>query len=651
MAIHPRLSKKSDKSLGDQIIENQREYMTEEYQSMFSSVRGVQSYNFIQAMRRLDSTVLFDLDIYDRMMGDGVVSSAIDLIVEDALQIDTQKGKICWIELETSDEKNMSKEEKENIDGLQQELMNFLHKEVKIEELLPAIGKRILVYGDSPIRLEYIDKLEDDKTILVKNESEGSPENNFLSEAEEFFKSNNYSEYYKDHKTNWVNYLHNSHKLNEAEEKDIYDVIDPEAQTSQDGLRQIEMKPLGRYYVELVGNGSDIYAIGTKGKIIGYIDRYNLTQILDPDSIIPFLNKGGWNRVVLETGTLQTPISEKDYYTIEKGESYLKNARIPWLTLSTVEDIILLTRMTRSLLYRIFSIEVGSKGSAETMKILKDLKEKIKSDETIDLKRRIYEDNLSALPLGDSIFIPTRNGVGAIKVDTVGGDMNLTEAYDLDYFKDKLFAALRIPKTFLGFEKDMPGGLNATSLTRMDIRYSRTVRHLQGVIARGLKELCLKYLKMTRSEIEFRALPDFEVCLTSINTAEDSERIQAEVEQFEGLGKLLDSFDALGVDVTKNKDLRNELIQNWIGSDYLEIIKKWEEEHPDIEPTDGGKGPSGSGPTLDTGPDNFDDFDGEEPETIDTDNTEDNEEPEDTDITGNEPAPGDDIVDLGPGGV
>ena len=87
------------------------------------------------------------------------------------------------------------------------------------------------------------------------------------------------------------------------------------------------------------------------------------------------------------------------------------------------------------------------------------------------------------------IYHVVRDGKGAITVDTIGGDFNLRDAIDLDYFKDKLFAALKIPRSFLGFEDDMPGSLGNTSLVRMDIRYARTVRGLQNILSSGIKDL------------------------------------------------------------------------------------------------------------------------------------------------------------------
>ena len=103
-------------------------------------------------------------------------------------------------------------------------------------------------------------------------------------------------------------------------------------------------------------------------------------------------------------------------------------------------------------------IVVSETNYSETSKILNDLKRRIKEDETIDIKSKIYNSSLNGVPLADSIFIPTRNGVGVIDVKTVGGDASnaLNDAIDLPYFRDKLFAGLRIPAAYLNFTEALP---------------------------------------------------------------------------------------------------------------------------------------------------------------------------------------------------
>ena len=94
----------------------------------------------------------------------------------------------------------------------------------------------------------------------------------------------------------------------------------------------------------------------------------------------------------------------------------------------------------------------------------------------------------------------------------------------------------------------------------------------------NIKDLCLKYLSLTRDENVLDELPDFKIVFTSINTEEDSQRNESKKVQMETLNSILESFENLGIDVANTTELRNALIKEYIGSDYLEIIKKAENE-------------------------------------------------------------------------
>ena len=137
----------------------------------------------------------------------------------------------------------------------------------------------------------------------------------------------------------------------------------------------------------------------------------------------------------------------------------------------------------------------------------------------------------------------------------------------------------------------------------MDIRYARTIKGIQNIAAEGLKDLCLKYLEFTRPESVLRELPDFKIVFTSINTEEDNQRCETRQTQIDTLTKTLEAFEALGIDVASTTELRNALIKEWLGSDYLEIIEE-AEENGDLAPAagDGELGGAG-GPSLGGGPD------------------------------------------------
>ena len=175
----------------------------------------------------------------------------------------------------------------------------------------------------------------------------------------------------------------------------------------------------------------------------------------------------------------------------------------------------------------------------------------------------------------------------------------------------------------------------------MDIRYGRTVKRLQNILAEGMKDLCDLYLKLTRPDAVYQELPSFKVVFTSINTSEDAERLESQKTQMETLDKVLETLRNMGIDLSTGtyEETRNSLIKEWFGSDILELIEKDEKNQP-INPNppadEGGEGggtefsstPSSEGGTP---PNDLMDFG-------DEDNTEDF-----TDETGTEETGGDNV--------
>lgn len=544
-------------------------------------VGGLEAYNFVRGLRLIAADTYNNDYLLDRMMDDATISAAVDMYIDDALQVDPQKNEIFWISIDRTGDEVKDKLSKE----LGKELESFLMNDLRMDKELRAICRRYLQYGMCICRLDFIDTLEDDRLALIDKTKKvfdsvdvDSRQSRVINEVANLFDSrtNDLTESLTnlkmDHSIDYEDISYNEVKtrVNEALKVDKKKKrLNEDILTSTEVTRRL-LK--GRWSVEIIGQGTNIWELRAKGKTLAYMDVRKPNFLLDPVNLVSFSNNTGKYQVNFEVGPYNEEDSKKEYYTLRRGESYLDNARIAWQVLSALEDILMLTRMTRSILYRIFSVEVGNKGDTETARVLNQLKNRIKYDETINVKEKIYNSDLRQIPLGDSIFIPTRNGIGAIDIKVVGGDVNLKDAIDLDYFKDKLFAALRIPKAFLGFSDEGTGGMINTSLTRMDIRYARTIRGIQNVLASGLKDLCKCYLKLTRTDQVYEELPDFDIVFTSINTEEDSQRSESKKVQLDTFNAILDSFEKLGIDVASNVELRNELIKEYLGSIYLEYI-------------------------------------------------------------------------------
>lgn len=582
-------------------VESPQKDLNSDFLKEYASSDGVSLYNFIQGINKLDSNYVNNDALIERMSQDSIIASAMDMWTEDALQKDPLTKEIFNVEVDTPDDKF----EAELSNGLALELNRFLKDDLRMDKELSSILKRILKYGNCPVKLDYSDALSDEKLelkesnlALFANISDKSSEL-FGDTSEDSSKSIQHQYAIDDrinrldeselYKVDWESFSNDVVSLDNKDLNRLTESIS--GNLNEEQLLDYKKMIRGRWYIQELGHGTNIYELKSKQKLVAFMDRDTPNAYIKPDRIINFTNNTGKHKVTFEVGESQKEISSKKYFTLERGESFLENSMVAWQVLTALEDILLLTRMTRSILYRIFSVEVGNKGNKETKDLLQRLKNKVKMDETVDVRSKIYNSSLSQVPLGDSIFIPTRNGTGVINVQTVGGDVNLHDAVDLDYFKDKLFAGLRIPAPFLGFTESLPGGIGDTSLTRMDIRYSRTITRIQTILSEGLKDICLLYLKLTRTKQAFEELPDFKISFTSINSSEDASRADLKQTQMNTLKTVLDTLKGLGVDIASKSEgyekTRQQLIKEYFGSKLLESIIKDEQAMPVTQPEEG----------------------------------------------------------------
>lgn len=587
-------------------VEKEKKYFDAGYvleeSDMGATTNGHQAYNFLNGIRSIDVNYTNDDLLLDKMCADSVIAAALDIWTEDALQKDPLSGEIFTIEVEEVDDDPVSKKLAE---GLAKRLDNLLKKDLQANKYLATWTKRILKYGNCYMKLDFADRLVDEKLKLKESNSSkdifteiAKKTMKMLTNDSNAIKQLSFDNRFKmydgiklnetysvdlekmaedantledDNAKKYIDNLKESLNPNNMKDKSLKE----ELLTNKDG----EDKTVsGRWYTEILGHGTNIYELSSKQKVVAYVDRDAPNKFIKPDNIINFSNNTGKHRVSFEVGDIYEDATKKEYYQLERGESFIENAMVAWQVLTALEDILLLTRMTRSMLYRIFSVQVGNKGNKETALILDRLKNRLKLEETVDVRSKIYSSTLTQVPLADSVFIPVHGETGAIKVDTVGGDVNLKDAIDLDYFRDKLHSALRIPAPYLSYTESLPGGIGDSSLTRMDIRYSRTIARIQSILAEGLKDICTRYLQLTIGQKALDELPFFKIKFTSINSAEDASRAQLQQTFMDTLGKCIDGLANLGVDIKGNpegyKKTRDTLLSQYFGSVLTQAIKE-----------------------------------------------------------------------------
>lgn len=183
--------------------------------------------------------------------------------------------------------------------------------------------------------------------------------------------------------------------------------------------------------------------------------------------------------------------SDANYYPY--GKSILAPAIQAWNSLKMMEDAMLIYRLQRAPERRAFYIETGSIPQSKVENFMERIKQKFKKEKFWNPDTGSIDERYNPLSADEDFFIPTRNGQGT-KVETLPGAQNLGDVDDVKYFRDKLLAALKVPKDFI-VEKEQSGE-RKSNLSQLDVKFSKTVMRLQRDIESGLRELCRRHLQL-----------------------------------------------------------------------------------------------------------------------------------------------------------
>ena len=173
------------------------------------------------------------------------------------------------------------------------------------------------------------------------------------------------------------------------------------------------------------------------------------------------------------------------------GSSVLEGARRVWRQLVLAEDAMLVYRVVRSPDRRVFYIDVGNVPPEEIPMYMEQAQAALKKSQVVDKNTGRVDMRYNPMSVDEDYFIPVRGGESGTKIDTLSGGTNAAAIEDVQYIQKKLFAALKIPKAYLGYDESI--GSKAT-LSQEDIRFSRTIARIQRTVIAELNKLAIIHL-------------------------------------------------------------------------------------------------------------------------------------------------------------
>ena len=217
------------------------------------------------------------------------------------------------------------------------------------------------------------------------------------------------------------------------------------------------------------------------------------------------------------------------------GRSYIEPARKLFKQYTLMEDAMLIHRIVRAPEKRIFYMNVGSIPPNEVDAFMEKTLTKLKRTPYTDPQTGEYNLKYNMQNVMEDYYIPVRGNDTSTKIDTANG-MQWDGIQDVEYLRDKLFAALKVPKAFMGYDENTDG---KATLAAQDIRFARTIERIQRIMVSELNKIALIHLYTQGYRDE--QLDNFEISLTTPSIIYDQERIALMKEKMDLATQMIDS--------------------------------------------------------------------------------------------------------------
>ena len=295
------------------------------------------------------------------------------------------------------------------------------------------------------------------------------------------------------------------------------------------------------------------------------------------------------------------------------GKSMIEGARRVWKQLSLMEDAMLIHRVIRAPEKRVFKIDVGNIPPQEVDQYIEKIINKTKKIPYIDPNTGDYNLRYNIQNLLEDFYLPVRGSDSGTSIEPLSG-MEFTGIDDIEYLRNKMLAALKIPKAFLGYEEDLSG---KATLASEDVRFAKTVNRIQKILVSELKKIAIVHLYAQGYTDE--SLVNFDLELTNPSVILEAEKVKIWSDKVSLAKDMVENklfsrkwiynnvFKLADDDVDEQKnDIVEDAKDNYrfkkIEEDGMDPAKPFNKITPD-EPSSEGDGGSSEGDGGSSGPD------------------------------------------------
>ena len=477
-------------------------------------------------------------DTLDYMAQDTTLASVLETYAEDATEMN-DSGDIVWCEAE---DPNVGK------------YVTFLLNSLNVNKNVFKWTYSLCKYGDVYLRLYRESEIADEFFKSKKIKAERNKKNKNLNEDVNIHAYNTLSD-------NYIHYL----------------------EQAANPAQVFELTRFGKTagYVKTHIKSDPITGTGLDSTVNMYdINRYRFNSNSNDVELYPATE---WVHGCLEDDCSRTPEEVELFttndsneetaattYTVKRGQSLLYDSYKTWKELMLLENSVLLNRVTQSSIVRVIGVEVGDMPKESVQPHLMNIKHMIEQKAAFNVGKNMNEYSNPG-PVVNNIYIPTRNNQGVLSTQQIGGDVNVGDLVDLDYYEDKLFGGLRVPKQYFGRTDDSAGFNGGSSLSLISSRYAKMIKRIQNVIIQMLTDAINLILIDTNNETYINK---FTLKMLAPTTQEEVDRRENLSNKVGLIGDIMNSLSDVAETSRRLKILKALLSDTLTNTEVIAVIQE-----------------------------------------------------------------------------
>jgi len=202
------------------------------------------------------------------------------------------------------------------------------------------------------------------------------------------------------------------------------------------------------------------------------------------------------------------------------GKSMVEAARKNWKQLTLMEDAMMIHRIMRAPEKRIFKVDIGNIPPNEVDNYMQRIMNQMKKTPYVDQDTGNYNLKFNLQNMMEDFYLPVRGGQSGTEIDSLSG-MEFGGIEDIEYLRNRMFAALKIPKAFLGYDESTEG---KATLAAEDVRFARTIERIQKIVVSELTKIAIVHLHS--QGLDGEDLVNFTLDLTNPSKIYEQEQVE-----------------------------------------------------------------------------------------------------------------------------